>query len=285
MNMQFIEGFLETVQHKSIAKASTKLRISHPALSKQIRTLEAYYGVKLFNRSAAGVVLTEAGKMLYTRIVPVFAELNAIQSDLANMNSIRKITLGTLPSLAAHYLPEIVYALEKRDVEVNLNVRNTSHELYEQLNNGEIDAAVLERPPVHTSVWNIDLFDEPYYAIVYPKHRLATHSSVTLQEIGNEPLILNPPDCSTRRTITSLMKEHGLEPQIKAEVNFGEFILGYVAAGAGITFVPKIVADRLGNPQLICIPLEDIRAKRTVTLISASDSIGKFLYPSFKGKR
>lgn len=283
MNIHFIEGFLETVHQKSIAKASEKLRVSHPALSKQIRALEAYYGVTLFKRSSAGVELTEAGSVLYNRIVPVLAEMTTIKAELANLNDSPKIALGTLPSLAAHYLPEIVYRLENNKAEVHVTVRNTSSELYELLRTGTINAAVLERQVSHAASWRVDLFEESYYAVVYSRHHLAGLPSITIQQIAQEPLILNPPDCSIRKLFASLMAEQGMAPQIKTEVHFGEFILGYVAAGAGITIVPKILADNLGNPDLIAIPIEDVRAKRTISLISQSKRIGQYLTPYFKG--
>lgn len=282
MNIEFIEGFLETVHQKSIAKASQKLQISHPALSKQIRSIEAYFGVTLFIRSSTGVELTEAGKTFYNRIVPVFAEISAIKTEMANVNDIQMINLGTLPSLAANYLPEVIYALENKNIGIKVTIRNTSMELYQLLKSGELDAAVLEKDTVHSSIWNADLFIEPYYVVVYPTHRLSKYSSVTLHDIENEPLILNPPDCSIRRLLTSLMLKDGLHPQIKTEVSFNDFILGYVAAGAGITFVPKIISEHIANPSLVSIPLNDDRARRKVSLLTQSEDIGKFLRPYFR---
>ncbi|WP_336770986.1 LysR family transcriptional regulator [Paenibacillus sp. MMO-58] len=279
MNIEFIEGFLETVNQKSIAKASQKLQISHPALSKQIRSIEAYFGVTLFKRSSTGVELTEVGKTFYNRIVPVFTEISSIKTDMVNVNNIQMINLGTLPSLAANYLPEVIFELKNKNIEVKVTIRNTSMELYQMLKCGELDGAVLQKDAVHSSIWNADLFIEPYYAVVYPTHRLSKYPSVTLHDIANEPLILNPPDCSIRRLLTSLMLEEGLHPQIETEVCFNDFILGYVAAGAGITFVPKIVSEHIVNHSLVSIPLNDARARRTISLLSQSEDIGKFLRP------
>jgi LysR family transcriptional regulator, transcription activator of glutamate synthase operon len=281
VNIDFIEGFLESVHLKSIAKASEKLRISHPALSKQIRALEAYFDVTLLKRSSSGVELTDDGKIFYDRIVPVFSEVKAIKKEFQSAAAKHKITLGTLPSLAAHYLPEIVYRCEENQMEIKLVVRDTSEELEELLNRTEIDAAVLEIDPSHNSKWHKDLFIEPYIAIVYSNHRFATRSSIGLHELSSEPLILNPPSCSIRKRITSLLADLNMSPFIKAEVNFGEFIPGYVAAGAGISIVPKLAADRLGHNNLISIPIDDNRAKRLISLAAASNKTGKMLYPYF----
>lgn len=282
MNIEYLESFLETVRQKSMAKASERLQISHPALSKQIRSLESYYGVTLLKRSFLGVELTVEGQMLFERIQPVLAELKAIKSDLTNLRGIKKITLGTLPSLAANYLPGKVLALEKQLVEVIVNVRNTSHELYELLKNGAIDAAVLEYHPIHVSFWNAVLFDEPYYAVVHANHRFFNRSNVSIEELSTEPLILNPPDCSIRRSITQWMAERDLKPYIKAEVNFGDYILGYVATGAGITIVPQVVSEHIGNPYLKSILIEGGCMKRTISLVAVKEEIGKFLHRYFR---
>jgi LysR family transcriptional activator of glutamate synthase operon len=282
MNIAYIESFLETAKQKSISKASERLQITHPALSKQIRSLEAYYGVTLFKRSSSGVELTEAGIALHERIQPLYEELMTLRTDLANLHGIRKIVLGTLPSLAAHYMPEKVYAMEKRKVKVEIVVSNTSQELYKQLKAGAIDAALCEHLPAHASIWGADLFSEPYVVVVYKNHRLAGYKTVSLAELDGEPLILHPPDCSIRRLFTNMMERQGIHPNIKTEVSFGEFILGYVEAGGGITFVPQTVADRISHTNLYTIPIEASDARRTISLISSADDVGKYLLPFFK---
>lgn len=61
MNTEFLKGFMETAQTRSITKASEALHITHTALSKQLRSLEQQFDVQLFVRSAQGVELTETG--------------------------------------------------------------------------------------------------------------------------------------------------------------------------------------------------------------------------------
>ncbi|OXM83409.1 LysR family transcriptional regulator [Paenibacillus rigui] len=284
MNIDFIEGFLETVRHKSIAKASEQLCISHPALSKQIRAVESYYNVTLFKRSSTGVELTEAGKLLYERILPVYTEWNAIRSELSGRAS-QTFTIGSLPSLAAHDLPRIVNRMSREQLDVKVMVRSTSHELHEQLRLGAIDGALLECEPgwtEYTSLWSMELYEEPYYAVVYPNHPMAVRSSVSINDLANEQLVVNPPNCSIRKRITALMAAHGFIPKIRMEVNFGDFLTNYVAMGAGITILPQIAVARLQGPELRCIPIDDAGAKRTICLAARTSRIGKRLLPFFK---
>lgn len=282
MNIEYIESFLETAKLKSIAKSSEKLNMTHPALSKQIRSVENYFGASLFKRSSAGVELTDAGEALLRRLAPLYNELLAVRAEISNMHGVRKIRLGTLASLAAYYMPEIVFALGERNIEAEIVVSHSSHELYDMLNSGAVDAAVCERLPVHASVWNADLFEERYYAALYANHRLSGNKEISVTEVATEPLIVHPHPCRIRQLFTRLIEREGAKPEIKTEVNFGEFILGYVATGAGITFIPEIVANHIQNPNLHVIPVQDSEAKRTIALISLTDDLGKRLLPYFK---
>jgi len=272
---------LAAVRLKSMAKASAELRVSHTALSKQIQSLEAHYGVRLLHRSPGGVEPTEAGRLVYERLVPVYAELKAIEAAAAAAAGRGDYTIGALPSLAAHYLPGAVLAMEGEGIRVRVEVRETSDELERMLARGETHAALLERQPHHASQWSALLFEEPYVVVAYAGHPFEGRASVTMRDIAAEPLVVHPPSCTTRRLISTLIEAEGLEPRIKSEVQFGDFILGYVAAGAGITFAPRMAAGRLTSQGLVCVPIAAREAKRAISLVSASERIGRALRPHF----
>jgi DNA-binding transcriptional LysR family regulator len=279
MNLAFIEGFLETVRLGSIAKASERLNVTHPALSKQLRSLEDYYGVSLLRRTPSGAAPTPAGKRLYERLLPVYRELQAIRSELANLHGFTRLKIGALPSLAAHYLPGKIHALDQKGVQTEVTVRPTSPKLYTLLGEQLLDAAVLELSGAHSAFWSVPLFAEKYYAVVYAGHPLAGKSSVTLEQLSREPLIVNPPDCRIRRWVTERLGHLGETPRIKAEAAYGEFIPGYVAAGAGLAILPQIAADHLNHPSLRVLPIDDGYAFRTIGLAALTEEIGRFLRP------
>jgi DNA-binding transcriptional LysR family regulator len=283
MNLAFIEAFLVTARVGSMMKASETLRISHAALSKQLGSLETYYGVRFFDRSPKGVALTAAGRLYYERIEPVYAELKAIEAELRASAGDRKVGIGALPSIAAYVLPDVVRALEGDGYEVRLTVRETSDELSELLRRGELQAALLELRPIDAGdFWSAELFSEPYDVVVPDGHRFSGRGAVSMAEIGEEPLILHPPTCTTRRLVSALIEEAGGRVHVKAEVPFGDFLLGYAATGAGVTFAPRLASERLAIPGLTAVPIDHPRAKRTISLASGSRRIGSRLLPFFR---
>jgi LysR family transcriptional activator of glutamate synthase operon len=282
MNLDVFKSFLETAQLKSMAKASEKLNLSHPALSKQIRKMEAFYETSLFIRSAAGVELTEAGKLLYQRIPHVLSEFEAIQSEIHSLTGSKKIKLGTLPSLSAYYVPKAIFDLESKGIHVELTVQNTSEQLVDMLRDHSIDAAIIDTLYESSFFWSRELFSEPFYVVLPISHSLSVLNSLTLEQIKNEPLIMYPPACSIRKCVSSLYAQQGTSPFIKSEIPFGDFILGYVAVGAGISIVPETIAVHMSNPLLKAIPIANPQASRIITLLAVSEATGKLLLRDVK---
>ncbi len=278
MNLEWFHSFLATARLKSLSKASEQLNLSQPALSKQVQKLEEALGVVLFTRSPAGMELTEAGTVLLTRIQPVLDELEAIRKDLQNLHDPMTIAIGALPSLAAYYLPPRILGLRQQGMEIDIRVANTSFEVFRLLEQEAVDVAVIETKSLTRSLWSAELFFEPYYAVFPADHPLRSRWTVTLSDIASEPLVLYPLGCDVRQSVVQAFHERRMEPRIASEVAFGEFILGFVAAGAGITIVPKLIAEHIGHLPLSAAPISDFPAVRTVSLVARSRQTGKKLY-------
>jgi LysR family transcriptional activator of glutamate synthase operon len=285
MNLDVFKNFLETARLKSMAKASEKLNLSHPALSKQIRKMESFYGTSLFIRSAAGVALTDAGELLYQRIPHLLSELEAIQNDIHSLTGSKKIKLGSIPSLSASYIPQVIFDLESKGIHVDLTVQNTSQQLVDMLRDHTIDAAIIDTMYESSFFWSMELFSEPFYVVLPISHHLSGLNSLILEQIKNEPLIMYPPACSIRKCVSSLYAQQEMSPLIKSEIPFGDFILGYVAAGAGITIVPETTAVQIGNPLLKAIRIAHPQASRTITFLAVNEATGRLLLHDLKKQR
>ncbi|EJR51175.1 hypothetical protein IIM_03543 [Bacillus cereus VD107] len=104
MDLEAVRSFIEVKKTRSLSKASKLLHISQPALSKQIQRLEADLEVTLLKRSAQGVELTKAGGLFIKRMSPILEQINEVKTEMKEFQEKRKISIGILPSLAAHYI-------------------------------------------------------------------------------------------------------------------------------------------------------------------------------------
>ncbi|MFC5451637.1 LysR family transcriptional regulator [Paenibacillus aestuarii] len=278
MDIQWLKSFVLTAQNKSLSKTSEWLNLSQPAVSKQIRKLEETYGVTLFYRSTQGVELTKAGAMLLERIQPVLMDLELIYKELQDFKTTQKIWLGALPSIATYFLRRKIPTLE---VNTDVMVCNTSTELLSWLKAGKLDAALIDKRSADPHLWSKDLFSESYLAILPKSHPLGEQQCVTVADIKDESFVFYPESCDVRQCITQRLLMLGIEPKVSTEVSFGDFILGYVAAGAGITILPKIVTENLSVVSLTAVPIIDFNTTRTISIIARSEKLGKRLYRSF----
>lgn len=278
MNIDYFYSFIEVVNKKSLSKASEQLNLSQPALSKQIRKLEEYFNCSLLNRTTSGVELSEAGELVYNQISQILRELESLQSKVNQMKKVQTYSIGTLPSLMGNYMPSRLIKLKKKGLNVKVVVKNTSKEVYELLKVGELDAAVIEGIPNSKPFWQRELFREPLYAIVQNTHKLAKRKFITTEEISDQDFVLYPPNCTIRQSISRQIKDL----KVKTEVEFGDFLIGFVAAGEGITVVPEITAKVMGHSQVKAIPIKNSNLDRHISLISQSSETDKLLYSVFK---
>ena len=109
-NLTLLNQFLATAQDASISKAALRLRISQPALSKNIRKLETILGTPLFDRHAGGTSLTESGRILLDHALSINLEyqfaLEKIRNALSNQASTLRIGAG--PIWSSTVLPIVV---------------------------------------------------------------------------------------------------------------------------------------------------------------------------------
>jgi LysR family transcriptional activator of glutamate synthase operon len=282
MNMEWFHGFLEASRLKSLSKASVNLNMTQPALSKQIRNLEEILGVELFKRTALGVELTKEGTLLHKRIQPILTEIESLRKDLLNLEKISSVRLGTLPSLATHYLPQKLFEMAQQGIQIDVKVLSTSGEIIALLQNGSIDVGIIQKSSSFPkSYWFTDLYHEPFFAVIPETHPLYHKDSVTLADLKDEPLIVYPSTCDVRSSIVEAYKINRFTPNFSVEVSFGESIPGFVAAGAGISILPKIIATHLSHMSLKAIPINDFGRTRTISLISPKRSLGKRVHGYF----
>lgn len=281
MNTEWLYCFVETVKTKSLLKTGLNLNISQPAASKQIKKLEQMLRVTLFKRSHSGMQLTEAGQELYRRIQPILAELKAIQRDLQTMERPHQLTLGALPSLASYYLPSKVVALKQQGVAINLQIFHTSQDILEHLYAGHLDAALIQTHPdlsLDRFPDFINLFSEPYYAILPANHALGQYPTITVAQMCREAMITFPPGCDTRQSLLRVFQQHGFQPNIASEVAFGESILSFVSAGEGITLMPQSIAENASHLPVLIRPIVDFNETRTIVLVTRLEQIGRSLH-------
>jgi len=136
-----VRAFEAAARHKSITRAADELLVTHGAVSKQVRVLENYLGVQLFERSSSGLALTAAGVELAASLSSIFLDLHrAFSAYTTPTKKEYTCRLSTVPSFAAQFLVPRLRAFQEDNPDISLQIHTT---------NRLVD---LEREPVDLAV-------------------------------------------------------------------------------------------------------------------------------------
>ncbi|SFJ83640.1 DNA-binding transcriptional regulator, LysR family [Paenibacillus sp. UNC496MF] len=278
MQVEWFRSFTEAAKWKSLSKAADRLSLTQPAISKQIRQLEATYGIELFRRSAAGVDLTEAGRHFLERIMPVVASLDTIEAGMRRFKAEPGYTLGCLPSVVTRLHPGRLRDYRDAGHPVTIKVRQTSAALRDELQEGAFDAALLDAAFAGDRMWSKTLFTEGYVAVLPEDHPFRGRTSLRLEELRKERFVFASPQCEIHDRVKTLAESYGYSPDVELEVDGNKEFLFNVAVGAGITVLPEMLAAEAKQMNLQAVPLAEPGLRRTVALAARTADVGAKLF-------
>ena len=254
-----IETFLRLAELGSFTAAAESLHLTQPAVTQQIRKLEAHYGCKLVDSSHRAVRLTEAGALLYEYLSLQRANEKRFEELLRN--AVEPLRLGATLSIADYYLPDLlVERLLTQENRVRVAVGNTAH-LLESLRAGELDGAFIEGL-FDTALFESHVFYEArLVAVVAPGHPLLGRE-VGLEELHAFPLALREPHSGTREVLENWLTQQNDVPQAFARtLELGSFVLikKLVERSHAVTFVYEaVVREELRRGQLCALSLHGL---------------------------
>ncbi|MFJ8413455.1 LysR family transcriptional regulator [Bacillus paramycoides] len=253
MDLEAVRSFIEVKKTRSLSKASKLLHISQPALSKQIQRLEADLEVTLLKRSAQGVELTKAGELFIKRMSPILEQINEVKTEMKEFQEKRKISIGILPSLAAHYISKCKDILgDVYEVEWQIEHTKVLMELFKER---KIEAMFIDSV-VDGATSIKEIREEKIVCAVSNDHPYKEKTVIRMEELQNEKLIVYPEICDVRKMIMNMFQGMGAKPIIAVETSYAEPMLAMVGAGLGITLLPEIAVQQAvmqGNVHAISV--------------------------------
>jgi len=250
MDMRQLRYFLAVADAGHISRAASRLGMQQPPLSQQIKALEVKLGLRLFERHAKGVTLTEAGRLLQTEARHVVREMQTLQTRMERVarGEQGRLALGFTSSAAAHaYMPRTLREcrLSYPHLMLELNEYNAA-ELTEAVASQMLHCGFLRVPVARPQGLVFEtLFSEPLHVVLPNDHRLAPAAgaaprALALSELRDENFILvrRPGAPGLYADLLAACEAQGFRPQVVAEVPRMLTNLNLVAAGAGISVVP-----------------------------------------------
>jgi len=272
MTLQELKYLVALADHGHFGKAAESCFITQSTLSTQIKKLEDFLGVTLFDRSLKRVTPTPIGKEILQAARNIVEEADRIRelAKHAQDPMSRTIHLGVIPTLGPYYLPHALTLVHKKHPGLRMLLREEmTPQILEHLLDGKLDAGLLALPVTDDSLRVEPLFYEPFYAALPAGHALAKHAVLKVSDImGEKLLLLDEGHCLRDQALD--VCGSGSRGREEVRATSLETLRQMVGMGLGLTLLPALSVDagpRVNRKAVEVRPFKTPPPGRTIALV------------------
>jgi len=288
MNPSFrqLKVFAEVAQSGSMARAAETLHLTPPAVSMQIKELETQVGLPLFERHGRSISLSTAGEYFLVHARRLLTALKEADDAMARLKRLEHglLTIG-LVSTAKYFVPQLLarFREEHPGIDVRLRVVGNRGELVAPMQSGEVDLAIMGRPPKEILTRAEAFAAHPLVFVAPPGHALLRGGPHAVSALAPYPIIAREHNSGTRTAMERFFAEQHFEHRIAMEMSSNETIKQAVMAGLGVSFLSLHTMGlelRSGLLQLL-----DIRGAPVMRVWNVVNLSAKLLSPAAEAFR
>lgn len=269
ITLKQLRYFDALARNKHFGHAAAVCAVTQPALSMQIKELEAALGIVLIERGARQLRLTNFGEEAAQAIRQILRSVDEL-GDLAKASQNRlagRFRIGMIPTIAPYLLPAVIGNLTTTHSQLDVHVREAmTSKLIQELIEGRLDAAVVALPLSEPSLTEVPLFTENFL-LVRPDE--AEGTPVPSREMLREMklLLLEEGHCFRAQAL-SFCKINAATPRETLDANSLSTLVQMVGAGLGVTLIPEMaVALETRSAPVSVSRFEEPQPSRTVGMI------------------
>ncbi len=268
-----LETFVAVCDTKSFTKAAEILSLTQPAVSQHIKRLEEELNTTLFLRKKGELLLSDEGEIVLTYAKRMIALCDKMRDKVKNAKSrVNRIRIGITHTQESGLLMDVLSKIALGDDSLQITfITDNIKNLYDMLENFEIDMAVIEGKPTNPSFNFVVINTDSLMCIVSSQNALAKKSTVTLEELKKEHLILRLPTSSTRERFASALDGIGESIDnfdVTIEVDSIATIRNLVKKDFGMSVLARSsCAHELSKGTLVALPIENLSMIRETTIV------------------
>jgi DNA-binding transcriptional LysR family regulator len=239
--LQQLRLFAAVAEQKSVTRAAEKVHLTQPAVSIQIKRLEAKVGMPLIEHIGKELHLTVAGEEVFDAAKDVLERLSDLETSL---NDLRGEVAGPLNihvvSSGKYFLPHLMGSFVRRypKVEPRLEITNRA-DLLSSLAKNQSDLYIMGQPPEGVPVVEYPFLENILVVVARPDHPLAGKKKIPLAKIAKERFVGRESGSGTRKAVEKLFNQKGLSIEAYIELDSAEGIKQGVIGGLGIGVLSK----------------------------------------------
>ena len=270
MEIHQLRYFVAVAEEGNFSHAAEREHVSQPSLSQQIHKLEEELNQQLFDRLPRAVVLTEAGRCLLTYARQILTGIADARQAVAELEHevAGKLAVGAIPSIALYILPRLIGSFQRSYPKVTFELfEDTTDKLAQQLEDGTLDLVIASGSEEIPNLTRHSLGREPLLLLVPEKHRLARRKSIKWSDLASEKFLLLHEQHSLSIQVRRLLASHHLRPELVLQGAQLVTIAGMVAAGLGVTVIPRMMVETEFVKGCVAVPFARPVPTRELTLL------------------
>lgn len=279
LTLQQLEAFVQIAASGSFRAAAQDIGVSQPALSRTIRMAERTLGTRLFDRDTRHVSITAAGRELLPLAHRILHDFDGAMGELGQFieGHSGRVSVAALPSAGVAVLPKAMAAFRRirPNAEFSL-IEAPADRLVAMVEEGRVDFGISVRPPPDQRLHYRHVLDDPFVLLCRRDDPLAAQAFVGWSVFGSRPFIASSPSSSIRPiTDAVFVRRRGA---IKPAFEYPSVAAcgAMVAAGLGITALPRLAIELVAMQELAIVPLRSPNVWRPMGIVTR---IGRSLPP------
>ncbi len=254
MELRHLKYFIAVAKELNFTKASKKLFISQPPLSRQIKELENELGAKLFERNNRKVVLTEAGKYFEKEVNSLLQTLEAIslKTKKISENTNGDFRIAYISSTFSVTISKLVQYLTVKYPYLNIKLYEvSSSKQINALEQEKLDLGILRAPVVSTKIES-RLWYKDHYSLVFNKNFVSLDTAKNIESLKNETFVFFNKDYAPvyYNSLIEICSNYGFIPNIVHQSNNINSIIQLIRNGLGVSIVPSSISKSHDYPEL-----------------------------------
>jgi LysR family transcriptional regulator, low CO2-responsive transcriptional regulator len=278
LKLHQLEVFAAAARERSFTGAARALLLTEPAVSQQIKLLEATVGAQLFERLPRRPVrLTDAGWLLLKTCENVFQEFEATLRQIESLQGSQqaRVSLEVGSGFGSYLLPAMVATFRelRPDIPITVNIESPAHRV-EKLRRRETDLVVITGEVEEQGLTCIPLAEKDLVWVAPSSHRLAGMRHVSIRSLQDERLIIGTPPSSESRAIDWIASTYGVVLHSTFELAGTDACVTAALSGMGVALVPySTVQSRELSQTIAILDVEGFPLRLNWSLVWRTDDL------------
>lgn len=273
LDVHRLRVFRAVVAAGSVNRAAANLGYTPSAVSQHLAALQRETGLRLVERNGRGIEPTGTGRLLAAEAAPALEQLAALDSLVADLREGRvgRLSVSYFASAGASWIPPVVAALTREFPDLRLDLRLS--ELADGQQPGpDVEVFVQGHDGGTDSGYDVyRLLEEPYVAVLPRDHRLAGRESIPLRELADEPWVDSDfARGPCRQAVLDACSSVGFTPAFRVQTHDYPTAVSFVAAGVGLTVLPRLGLATLVPDELVAVPVDPVPVRRIAVRVRES---------------